>query len=179
MIGTGAPVDGVQVAWLDVSPKGDGGARVSDGEIPTRLSGLGTSPALAAARERRYFGRGDILRDATLTFDEGARVEIDSLFENCTITLGEGAELVVGEAGVLADCEIAGGGEITVHGQFFERKSPGIVGARALRVTGGGALVAAVAQGTSPTRFAFDRGCRVRLRIVNASPTLTRKEATK
>jgi hypothetical protein len=63
-----------------------------------------------------------------------------------------------------------------VHGQFFERSSPGIVGARALRVTGEGALVAAVAQGASPTLFAFDRGCRVRLRIIN--PTTRKERAT-
>ena len=45
-----------------------------------------------------------MLRNATLDFEAGARVEIDSLFENCSIKLGEGTELVVGESGVLADC---------------------------------------------------------------------------
>jgi len=167
LVGTGTPLVDLQAAWLDASPLGDGGGRIDDGEIPALLSGLSTATSPAAASERRYFGKGDIMRDATLTFDDGACVEIDSLFENCTIALGVGAELVVGRAGVLADCEIAGAGAITVHGQFFERKSPGIVGARALRVTGEGTLVAAVAQGVSPTRFAFDRGCRVRLRIMN------------
>ena len=38
------------------------------------------------------------------------------------------AELTIGEPGVLKDCEIVGRGKITVHGRFFERKSPGIVG---------------------------------------------------
>ena len=53
---------------------------------------------------------------------------------------------MVGETGVLADCKIAGGGDVTVHGQFFERESPGIVGPRELVVSAKGALVASVQQ---------------------------------
>src|SRR5262249_17108351 len=114
---------------------------------------------------RRYFGRGDVLRNATLTFDSDARVEIDSLFENCTIQLGEGTELVVGAAGVLADCNIAGGGSITINGQFFERQSPGSVGPRELSVSREGALVASVEQNPETTRFRFERGSRLRVKI--------------
>ena len=108
-----------------------------------------------------------MLRNASLAFDAGAHVEIDSLFENCTITLGEGTELVVGDAGVLADCNIAGAGSITVNGQFFERESPGIVGPRELVVSRGGALVASVQQVPALTRFRFERGSRLRVKIVN------------
>jgi len=95
-----------------------------------------------------------------------ARVEIDSLFQNCAINLGDGTELVVGESGVLADCQIFGGGSVTVHGHFFERESPGIVGPRELVVSGKGALVASVQQSPELTKFAFERGSRLRVKIL-------------
>jgi hypothetical protein len=132
------------------------------------LSGLrAAEPVQVPAR--RYFGRGDVLRNASLAFDAGAHVEIDSLFENCSITLGEGTQLVVGDRGVLADCNIAGAGSITVNGQFFERESPGIVGPRELVVSRGGALVASVEQVPAVTRFRFERGSRLRVKIVNGT----------
>jgi hypothetical protein len=97
---------------------------------------------------------------------DGARVEIDSLFENCVVQLGPGTSLVVGKTGVLADCRILGGGDITIHGQFFERESPGIVGPRALTVTSEAAVVASVEQAPALTHFAFERGSRMRLKIL-------------
>jgi len=154
-------------AWVDASPEGNGASRISDGEIPALLTGLARAGvARALPPDRRYFGRGDILRNATLEFSPGAKVEIDSVFENCSIKLGVGTTLVVGETGVLADCQISGDGEIVVHGHFFERESPGIVGPRALVVTARGALVASLQQPATPTRFAFERGCRLRLKVV-------------
>jgi len=120
----------------------------------------------APPASRRYFGQGDVLKNATLDFEPGARVEIDSLFQNCAINLGEGTQLVVGETGVLADCQIAGAGSVTVHGQFFERESPGIVGPREVIVSSKGALVASVEQLAELTRFAFERGSRLRLKII-------------
>jgi hypothetical protein len=166
LIGTGSALGDVQVAWVDASLDGNGTARVSDGEIPALLTGLAQKVTRALPPDRRYFGRGDVLRNATLEFSPGAKVEIDSVFENCSIKLGAGTSLVVGEAGVLADCQISGDGEITIHGHFFERESPGIVGPRALVVTAKGALVASLAQPSAPTRFAFERGCRLRLKVV-------------
>src|SRR5262249_36812153 len=133
LIGTGTPLGDapIEVTWLDVSPAGDGSQRVENGVIPTILT-AGTSAAGAPAGDgrRRYFGRGDVLRNAALQFDAGAQIEIDSLFQNCTIELGDRTELVIGPSGVLVDCEIVGAGNVTVHGKFFERKSPGIVGPR-------------------------------------------------
>jgi hypothetical protein len=159
------------VTWLDLSPAGDGSGRVENGVIPSIL----TAGALALAKpdetRRRYFGRGDVLRNATLQFDAGARVEIDSLFQNCTINLGEETELVIGPAGVLADCEIVGAGNVTVHGKFFERNSPGIVGPRILSVSARGAVVSAVAQNAALTRFAFEPGCQLRVKIVAPKQT--------
>ena len=124
------------------------------------------SAGRTAPASRRYFGHGDVLKNATLEFEAGASVEIDSLFQNCAINLGEGTELVVGESGVLADCKISGGGSVTVHGHFFEQESPGIVGAREVVVSSKGSLVASVQQCAELTRFAFERGSRLRVKIV-------------
>jgi hypothetical protein len=115
---------------------------------------------------RRYFGRGDVLRNATLAFDAGAQVEIDGLFQNCTINVGHETELVIGPSGVLADCEIVGAGCITVHGKFFERAAPGIVGPRKLMVSARGAVVSAIAQSGEPTGFVFESGCQLRVKII-------------
>jgi uncharacterized protein YjbI with pentapeptide repeats len=167
LVGTGSPLGEVLVSWLDTSAAGDGSGRITNGEIPGLLTGLRAEPK-AAPTSRRYFGHGDVLKNATLDFESGARVEIDSLFENCAINLGDGTELVVGEAGVLADCNISGAGSITVHGQFFERQSPGIVGPRELVVSSGGAVVASVRQNKELTRFAFERGSRLRVKIVSS-----------
>jgi hypothetical protein len=166
LIGTGAPMADVMVTWLDTSVAGDGTGRITNGEIPALLTGLRQQAEATAPASRRYFGHGDVLRNATLEFEPGARVEIDSLFENCVINLGEGTQLVVGEAGVLADCKIAGDGLVTVHGHFFERESPGIVGAREVMVSASGALVASVKQHADLTRFAFERGSRLRVKII-------------
>jgi uncharacterized protein YjbI with pentapeptide repeats len=167
LIGTGSPLGDVLVSWLDTSEAGDGTGRITNGEIPGLLSGLRQQAATAPA-SRRYFGHGDVLKNATLDFEAGARVEIDSLFENCALNLGDGTELVVGEAGVLADCTISGAGSIAVHGQFFERESPGIVGPRELMVSRGGAVVASVRQNEAMTRFGFEQGSRLRVKILKS-----------
>jgi hypothetical protein len=93
-------------------------------------------------------------------------VEIDSLFQDCTLNIGEGTELVVGREGVLADCTIIGAGRITVHGHFFEGGNPGIVGPTDLVVSESGVVVSQVRQSTPGTRFAFKRGSRLRVKIV-------------
>jgi hypothetical protein len=101
------------------------------------------------------------------------------LFQNCTINLGERTELIIGAAGVLADCQIVGAGCITVHGKFFERASPGIVGPRQLMVTAGGAVVAAVAQNVELTQFGFESGCQLRLKIVGTEKPQSEKSEVK
>jgi hypothetical protein len=93
-------------------------------------------------------------------------IHIDSRFENCLITLGEGAELTIGRSGVLKGCEIVGAGRITVHGRFFERASPGIAGARSVTVSGTGAVVGGLQQAAQATVFAFEPGCRLRVKIM-------------
>jgi hypothetical protein len=175
----------VQVAWVDASPDGSGQSRITDGAIPALLTGmqkvaLTMHPTIAAAvggargLARRYFGRGDVVRNATIEFGAGAEVEIDSVFEGCALKLGAGTSLVIGPAGVLSDCQISGDGEITIHGSFFERESPGIVGPRALVVTAQGALVALVEQAAAGTRFAFEKGCQLRLRVSRPDASTTK-----
>ena len=110
-----------------------------------------------------------MLRNANLEFGEKAYVEIESRFEQCSIALGEGAELVVGQNGVLVDCQITGGGNITIHGQFFEGASPGIVGPKQLVVSQHGAVVGVVQQPPDSTHFAFEPGCKLRMRILHAN----------
>jgi uncharacterized protein YjbI with pentapeptide repeats len=166
LVGTGLPLGAIEVTWLDLSPAGDGSQRVENGVSPSVLSVGAMASAPVDDARRRYFGRGDVLRNATLQFDAGARVEIDSLFQNCTIQVGADTELVIGPSGVLADCEIVGAGNITVHGKFFERASPGIVGARKLMVSARGAVVSAVAQSGEPTGFVFQSGCQLRVKII-------------
>jgi hypothetical protein len=145
-------------------------AAVLSGSAPTR-------PADDRSANRRYFGRGDVLRNASLQFDEGATVEIESLFEACTIALGRGTELVIGSDGVLTGCQITGAGNITINGKFFEKtdlkKNGGsgasIAGAHQLVVTATGALVGAVQQPAELTRFAFEPGCQLRMRITTGA----------
>jgi uncharacterized protein YjbI with pentapeptide repeats len=165
--GTGKPVGaGVILAeWVDASRDGDGSERVAKAQVADQLGGLPPPGREARTGAHRYFGKGDVLKNATLEFERGASVEIDSLFQNCTITLGEGTELVLGKDAVLADCKVTGAGRIVIHGKFFEGESPGIVGPRELMVSSAGALIASVQQGESATRFGFEKGCRLRVRI--------------
>jgi hypothetical protein len=152
----------VVVGFIDVSLDGNGSVQLEAGRALAFLSG-GKEPE---ERSTRYFGKGDVLRDATLEFGDGSVIHVDSRFENCSISLGEGAELTIGEPGVLKNCAIAGRGSIVVHGRFFERASPGIVGPKSLVVSTGGALVGSVEQALEPTAFAFEPGCRLRMKIL-------------
>ena len=173
----GALLTGIKADWVDNSPNADGSVRVAADKIVAVLSGqmpaAAARPVAEERANRRYFGRGDVLRNASLQFDDGAQVEIDSLFEGCTIALGRGTELVVGEGGVLDGCQITGAGNITINGKFFEQASkkgmPAIVGAHTVVVSATGALVGAVQQAPEATRFAFEPGCKLRMRITTSS----------
>ncbi|HKQ71477.1 MAG TPA: pentapeptide repeat-containing protein, partial [Polyangiaceae bacterium] len=171
VISAGATLAGLQADWLDASAEGDGSRRVPRDKVIAVLGREGPLEPTEGAANRRYFGRGDVLRNATLEFDSGAFVEIESLFEQCSISLGQGTELVVGRGGVLSDCQIKGGGNITINGHFFERQSPGIIGAEQVVVSEGGALVGAVEQAAHSTRFAFEPGCKLRMKILQAKKT--------
>jgi hypothetical protein len=74
---------------------------------------------------------------------------------------------------VLDGCQITGAGNITINGKFFEqsgkRNGAGIIGASQLVVSSTGALVGAVQQAAEMTRFAFEPGCKLRMKITTAS----------
>jgi uncharacterized protein YjbI with pentapeptide repeats len=158
----GIKAKGVRGDVVDASEQGDGSELVTGPRVASFLAGK-VEPAGSGTR---YFGRGDVLRDAVLVFEPNSSVHIDSRFENCSLSLGDGVELTVGDSGVLKDCEIRGKGNITIHGRFFERKAPGIVGPKSLVVSARGAMVGAVEQSEETTVFAFQPGCRLRVKIL-------------
>jgi hypothetical protein len=182
LLAKGAQLSGIKADWLDNSPNADGSVRVQAAQVQAVLSGELPAPSTresTRSANHRYFGRGDVLRNASLQFDEGATVEIESLFEACTIALGRGTELLIGPDGVLSGCQITGAGNITINGKFFEatggggRKNnnsngPAIIGAHQLVVSATGALVGAVQQPQELTRFAFEPGCQLRMRITTS-----------
>lgn len=163
----GAHPEKAVVEWVDVSTN-DIEKRAPQAEAMAILSGR--PPPSKAGRDpsRRYFGRGDVLKFAALEFDAGVSVEIDSRFEQCTIALGEGTELIVGPEGILSGCQVTGGGNITINGAFFEGKTPGIVAPKSVVVSRSGSLVGAVEQAPDRTQFAFEPGCKLRMKIMNA-----------
>jgi uncharacterized protein YjbI with pentapeptide repeats len=153
-------------------------ANLKDADL-TDAGGLrpALQPLPPEAANKRYFGRGDVLRNAELEFHAGASVEIESLLEQCTIALGEATDLVIGKAGVLRRCQLSGAGKITIHGQFVERESPGIVGATHLLVSSAGSLVGSVVQPAELTNFSFEPGCMLRMKIHTKIPKKERPAA--
>jgi hypothetical protein len=169
LVTTGADLTALVAEWVDISAEGDVPRRVNAPQVVAALSGeLGAQVEIPG---RRYFGKGDVLRNASLEFGDRSTVEIESRFERCSITLGSETELVIGEAGVLDQCTINGAGNITLHGRFVQNKIPGIVGPNKLVVSSRGALVGTVQQTDNPTRFAFEPGCRLRMKIVRPNAT--------
>jgi uncharacterized protein YjbI with pentapeptide repeats len=159
VVGTGAAIAGLKAEWVDTSVAGDKAQTLSGPQATADLlSGL---PPVA----KRYFGAGDVLRNASLEFGAGAAVEIESLFEQCSIALGEGTVLVVGRAGILSGCQITGPGKLTIHGKFVERESPGIAGVNEVAVSSSGSVIGVVEQPSEYTRFAFEPGCVLRMKI--------------
>jgi hypothetical protein len=55
-----------------------------------------------------------------------------------------------------------------VIGKFLERRSPALIGTSQLFVGEQGSVTATVQQPAIPTRFAFERGCRLRVHIMPA-----------
>jgi hypothetical protein len=162
-----AQLGNVKADWIDGSADGDGSAQLALPQALKLLSGEVTSKNGAAALAGvRYFGRRDVLKGATLDFGEGAQVEIESVFQECTIHVGRGTEVVVKDVGVLSDCQILGPGNLTVLGHVFGSKGkPSIVGASQLIVRKAGGLDCAIEQAEPATRFAFEPGSRLRVRI--------------
>jgi uncharacterized protein YjbI with pentapeptide repeats len=174
IVPTGQAVRDVRADWVDAGADATGKEKVTGAAaIMALLSG----PAMqqAAGAQGRFFGPGDVLRNASLEFGAGGSVHIESLFEHCTIAIGEGTSLVVGKSGTLQGCQVTGPGKMAVHGKFVERESPGIVGVKELVVTSSGSLVGSVEQPPEHTRFAFEPGCMLRTKIRQANVNNSRK----
>jgi len=158
--------------WVDVATGDTDQRKVRGPELVAHLEGaskgqLFGTPAAETDGKRRYFGEGDLLGGAQLEFSEGSVVEVQSRFEKCAITLRPGAKLVLGQSGVLDGCRIEGAGDILVQGRVTESgEGPSIVGPRRVVVAAGGSLVATVKQPAEQTRFGFEPGCHLRLKIV-------------
>jgi uncharacterized protein YjbI with pentapeptide repeats len=167
IVGTGQPIAELRADWIDASADASGSEKVVGAAAAISLLS-GRAPQQSSAAQR-FFGPGDVLRNATLEFGAGASIQIESLFDQCTVAVAEGTELVIGKDGTLSGCRITGPGKITVHGKFVERESPGIVGAKELIVTASGSLIGAVEQPPEHTRFAFEPGCVLRTKIRHAN----------
>ena len=160
--------------WVDVASDGADQRKTKGSEIAAHIEAAATGRVFGSAGSgadgnRRYFGQGDVLGHAQLEFGEGSLVEVDSRFENCAITLKDGAKFVVGQHGVLEGCSIKGAGDILVHGRFAQAgDGPSIVGPRRVVVAAGGSLAATVLQPAEQTRFGFERGCHLRLTITRS-----------
>jgi hypothetical protein len=153
--------DTIVAEWADAGANADGTRLFDVRQIRGMLAGPDDSPA---SRQRRFFGQGDVLRNAELDFREGATVHIESEFDNCRIQLSSDAELVLGEKGAMNDCTI-NGGRLTIHGRFTEGAKPGLVEPRRVVISSTGVVSTSIRQPESPTEFAFERGCRLRLDI--------------
>jgi len=172
----------VQAEWVDFSTKTNE-VKVQGDELVSYFTKLKSgAPVLppdmletfvntgaASDTGNRYFGEGDVLRNAALEFGEKAQVMIQSRFENCTITLVEGAKLTIGHKGALNGCSIEGAGDIVVQGSFCkEGDAPAILGAKRLVVGNSGSIIGTVEQHPDLTHFGFERGCKMDLKIVRA-----------
>jgi len=179
---TGAKLCGLEVEpellgevfaeWVDFSESADGETKTPGTSLIEQFQKLRNGvPAAAAStgtsdQTKRFFGRGDVLRNATLEFGDESQVEIESRFENCAIALAPGAVLTLGKHGVLQGCQVVGFGEIVIHGEFKENgKGPGIVGPKRLSVHKDGVVISSVQQAPNSTEFSFEQGCRLRLKI--------------
>jgi len=163
------------VDWWDVGRAGDGTEREEAEAVGAFLRAPAerrvevAAPAAPAPGPAvpggRFFGEGDVLKNAELEFSAGSAVEVRGRFENCAITLGAGAELRVGPGGLLRDCRIGGEGVVLVYGRLLNRAKNTPVIARVFLVGAGGTAVGTVQQPAGKTRFGFEPGCVLRLTL--------------
>jgi hypothetical protein len=164
-------LSGVVAEWVDFSEAGDGETKCPGESLAQQYEQMmnGSTPVASASASdsgKRFFGKGDVLRNASLEFGEKSVVEIESRFENCSIALGTGAVLKLGKHGVLQGCQVVGFGEIVIDGEFKENgKAPGFVGPKRLVVGKHGVVTGSVQQPPGSTEFGFEKGCVLRLKI--------------
>jgi hypothetical protein len=157
--------------WVDFSAEGKGLVEIKGADLVECYNrvkkGLAATSTALSGQPKRFYGQGDVLRNATLEFSEKSQIEIESSLEMCTIILGKGTTLTIGPKGVLTGCQIIGGGEIVVLGTFYENGvSPGIRDPSRLIVGKTGVVSGVVQQPLSLTQFAFEHGCSLSLKIL-------------
>jgi hypothetical protein len=160
----------LRIAWWDVSRSGDGSAREEGSQIGDFLDGIletavEPQPVSPASPGSRFFGEGDVLKNAELEFSAGSTVEVDGRFESCTIKLGDDAQLKIGRSGVMRDCRIEGEGIILVHGQMLNHASESLAIPKVFFVASTGTAVGTIKQPRGLTRFGFEPGCNLKLKI--------------
>jgi hypothetical protein len=106
-----------------------------------------------------------VLKNAEMEFGAGSLVEVQGRFENCKVLLGEDAQLKIGPDGVLRDCQILGRGVILVHGQMLNDGDKGFTSPKVFFVASTGVAVGTIRQPQGLTRFGFEPGCILRLKI--------------
>ena len=156
--------------WVDFSESGDTETKCPGGSLAQQYElmkhGASSDASGSSDSGKRFFGRDDMLRNATLEFGDKTLVEIESRFENCSIALGSGAVLKLGKHGVLQGCQVIGFGEIVIDGEFTENgRAPGFVGPKRLIVSKDGVVSGSVQQPPELTEFGFEYGCRLQLKI--------------
>jgi hypothetical protein len=146
--------------WVDASRNADGSERLTHAQLLALIAGV----AQEVDARTRYIGAGDMLRNAELSFGDAAEVRVDGHLDGCSIELAINAHLVIGDGGLLERCQIRGG-NVEIHGCFLERDRPGFIEPSSLIVSASGSVAATIHQPADKTRFAFARGCRLRLNI--------------
>jgi hypothetical protein len=73
---------------------------------------------------------------------------------------------MIGETGVLADCQISGRGIIRVHGRMLNDAGRAQFVPRVFFVGATGTAVGTIKQPAELTRFEFEPGCTLRLKIM-------------
>lgn len=162
-----------RVTWIDVSRDGDASLREEGESVGAFLTGPSGAAAVTSAPaprapegpSTRYFGPGDVLKNADLEFGPNSTVHVEGSFDTCDIKLAEGAELLVGPTGLVRDCTIRGAGRITVEGRLVNEGEERSVSAAVFVVRKSGLAVTRFVQPRDATRFGFEPGCVLRLDI--------------
>jgi uncharacterized protein YjbI with pentapeptide repeats len=170
---SGTPATGLRIDCLVL------GDRQAAGEIPQpavaeHLAGVFTGIAGGApagpSDAPSVAWAGDV-KQARLLFASGARVTLHGLLEECLLQLGPETDLVIAADTALIDCRILGGRHITIEGAVLDGPTSAMpfVEPRAITVTASGVLAGQVQQPPGRTCFAFQRGSRLRLQIVDSA----------
>jgi uncharacterized protein YjbI with pentapeptide repeats len=160
-LGGTPPAEAFVAQRCDLSREADGSRWVT---LQKFLKNPGGAEDGEDQRLRRYVGPGDVLRNAELSFESGAEVQVDGLLEHCELNMAEDASLIIGESGVLENCRVVGG-RVRVNGCFLERSRVGLDGPVELVVSKQGAVATTLQQPATETHFGFAAGCRLRLYI--------------